>query len=327
MHALDFVGDTVPFLRNFLFPFRALPFLREFDLVHTHYHPGIFLGNIASKVLEKPHVFTYHGFAPIQVWRNPTQRLKMIDHRIGTFFALHLGVNRIITVSNYLRNELMQRFKVDGSTIDMIYNGIDVERFNPTIEGSEIRRMYRLNDDPVVLYLGRLAPYKGIQFLIRAIPLIIREVPNAKFLIAGSMRYDMINLPQMAKSLDIEKAVRFTGFVSNKLLPKLYACCDVFCYPSLWEGFGLMPGEAEASGKPVVAFNTCAIPEVVKDGHTGLLVEPRNQIQLANAIITLLNDENLRRKMGVNARMRVLRLFSWDKTVEQLLQLYWEVLS
>ena len=327
MCEFNFVGDRVPCLRNFVFPFRSLSFLRNFDVVHTHYHPGIFVGNVANKVLGKPHVFTYHGFAPVRVWRNPKQRLKMIDHRLGTFFALRHSVSRIIAVSHYLKNELMKEPKVDGSLINVIYNGIDAERFNPNIKGGEIRRRYGLDNKPVVLYLGRLAPYKGVQFLMRAVPLVLREAPNAKFLVAGSMRYDMLNLHGMAKSLGVEGSVIFTGFVPSRLVPKLYACCDVFCYPSLWEGFGLTPGEAEASGKPVVAFDTCAIPEVVENGRTGLLVEPRNYIQLASAIVSLLKDEDLRRKMGLEARRRVLRLFSWDKAVNQTLKLYEEVLS
>jgi len=327
MCEFDFVGDRFPCLRNLVFPFRSLSFLRDFDIVHTHYHPCVFVGNLANKVLEKPHVFTYHGFAPVRIWRDPKQRLKMIDHRIGTFFALRLGVDRIIAVSHYLKSELTKNYKIDESLIEVIYNGIDVELFNPNVRGDEIRQRHGLEDKPVVLYLGRLAPYKGVQFLMRAVPLVLREVPNAKFLVAGSMRYDMLNLHGIAKSLDIESSVIFTGFVPNRLVPKLYACCDVFCYPSLWEGFGLTPGEAEASGKPVVAFNTCAIPEVVEDGRTGILVEPRNYIQLASAIVSLLKDWDLRRKMGLEARRRVLRLFSWDNAVNQTLKLYKEVLS
>lgn len=323
----NFVGDRVPFLRNFVFPFRSISFLRDFDIVHTHYHPCVFVGNLANKVLGKPHVFTYHGFAPVRMWRDPKQRLKMIDHRIGTFFALRLGVGRVVAVSHYLKNELTKNYKIDESLVEVIYNGIDVERFNPNVRGNEIRQRYGLEDKPVVLYLGRLVPYKGVQFLIRAVPLILREVPNAKFLIAGSMRYDMLNLHGITKSLGIEGSVIFTGFVPSGLVPKLYACCDVFCYPSLWEGFGLTPGEAEASGKPVVAFDTCAIPEVVENGCTGILVEPRNCVQLASAIVSLLKDVDLRNKMGLEARRRVLRLFSWDNAVNRTLKLYKEVLS
>lgn len=322
---LGFLGDKVPFFRNLVFPFRCLRSFARFDIVHTQYHPGIFAGNIAKRKLGKPHVFTYHGFAPVRIWRNPQQRMKMVDHRIATFFSLRFGVDRIISVSRFLKRELMDSYKLDEDMIRVIYNCIDTERYNPKVNGDEIRRKYGLDDAPVVLYLGRLAPYKGVHYLIRAIPLVLRVRPEVKFLVAGSRRYDMLNLPRMAQSLGVRKSVIFTGFVSNELVPKFYACCNIFCYPSLWEGFGLPIAEAGASSKPVVAFRVCAIPEIVENGSTGLLVE-KDPTQLAEAIITLLEDEKIRRKMGEKARNRILRLFSWRGMVEKTLKVYEEVL-
>ena len=207
------------------------------------------------------------------------------------------------------------------------YNGVDTERFNPKVNGDNIRKAYELGESPVVLYLGRLAPYKGVQFLIEAIPLVLKEVPKAKFLIGGAIRYDTPDLWRLVKKLRIKKATIFAGYVPDDVVPNFYACCDVFCYPSLWEGFGLTPAEAQACGKPVVAFNTCAIPEVVENNRTGLLVEPKNVGALADALISLLKDKERRVRMGLEARKRVLRLFSWDKAAEQTLQVYREVLS
>ncbi|MDH5690897.1 MAG: glycosyltransferase family 4 protein, partial [Candidatus Bathyarchaeota archaeon] len=225
----------------------------------------------------------------------------------------------------YLKRQLLDSYKVDEETIHVIYNCINTERFNPKVEGDEIRRKFGLNDAPTILYLGRLAPYKGVHYLIRAIPLILRVKPEAKFLIAGSRRYDMLNLPKMAESLGVRESVIFTGFVPDKLVPKFYACCDIFCYPSLWEGFGLPVAEAGATGKPVVAFRMCAIPEVIENKLTGLLVEP-DHTQLAEAIIALLEDEKMRRKMGQEARNRISQLFSRRNMVEKTLGVYEEVL-
>jgi glycosyltransferase involved in cell wall biosynthesis len=129
----------------------------------------------------------------------------------------------------------------------------------------------------------------------------------------------------MAESLGVRESVIFTGFVPDRLVPKFYACCDIFCYPSLWEGFGLPVAEAGATGKPVVAFQMCAIPEVVENGLTGRLVEP-SHTQLAEAIISLLENEKMRKKMGREARNRVSRLFSRRRMVEKTLKVYKEVL-
>lgn len=327
MHKLKFAGGDIPFLRNLMFPFNSLSILKKFDLVHTQYHPGIFAGNAATKFLKKPHVFTYHGFAPIRVWRNYKQKLKMIDHRLGTFLALRSEIDKIITVSHFLEEELMQKYFVKKDKIQVVYNGVDAERFNPNLSGDSIKKLYKLRNCPIVLYFGRLSSYKGLQFLIKAIPSILQEVPDTKFLIGGAIRYDVADLNQLIKSLNVKNSVVFTGYVADREVPKLYTACDVFCYPSLWEGFGLTPAEAQACGKPVVAFNNCAIPEVVKNGRTGLLVERKNVEALAEAIVSLLLDKERRVHMGLSGRARVLRLFSWDKAAQKTLHVYYEVLS
>jgi glycosyltransferase involved in cell wall biosynthesis len=327
VHRLRFNGNSIPFLRNLLFPFNSLSVLKMFDLIHTQYHPGIFAGNTASKFLRKSHVFTYHGFAPIRIWRNYKQKLKMIDHRLGTFMALRSKIDKIITVSYFLEEELMQKYFVQKDKIQVIYNGVDTERFNLHLSGNSIRKLYKLENCPVVLYLGRLSPYKGLQFLVKAIPKVLRDVPDAKFLISGAMRYDIEDLSRLIKNLKVKEAIVFTGYVSDRMVPELYAACDVFCYPSLWEGFGLTPAESQACGKPVVAFDNCAIPEVVDNTRTGLLVEPKNVEALAEALIALLQDEGRRIRMGLRGRDRVSRLFSWDKAAQQTLQVYYEVLS
>jgi len=324
---LRFAGNNILFLRNLVFPFRSLSILKNFDVIHTQYHPGIFAGNTAAKLLKKPHVFTYHGFAPIRSWRNYKQKLKMIDHRVGTFLALRSKICKIITVSHFLEEELMQKYFVKKDKIRVAYNGVDAERFNRNVNCDSIKKLYKLGDSPVVLYLGRLSPYKGLQFLVKAIPKVLGEVPAAKFLIGGAMRYDIPDLSRLIESPKVKEAIVFTGYVSDRKVPELYAACDVFCYPSLWEGFGLTPAEAQACGKPVVAFNNAAIPEVVSNGHTGLLVEPRNVEALAEALISLLQNKGLRIRMGSKARARVLRLFSWDIAAQQTLDVYHEVLS
>lgn len=327
VYEVKFKGDSVPFVRNLTFPFKSLGLLEKFDLIHSQYYPGILVGNVAAAFLDKPHVFTYHGFAPVRMWQNYKQSLKMIDHRMGAFLSLSLRVHRIITVSSFLKNELEKKYFVKNDKIRVIYNGVDTERFNPNVNGNSMRKLYKLEKHPIVLYVGRLAPYKGIQFLIRAIPEVLSELPETKFVIGGAMRYDVPDLHKLIKKLRIKNSILFTGYVHDRELPRLYACCDAFCYPSLWEGFGLTPAEAQACGKPVVAFNACAIPEVVKNKVTGLLVEPRNVGALAQALLSLLQNDELRFHMGSEGRKRVLTLFSWDKAADRTLDVYREVLA
>jgi glycosyltransferase involved in cell wall biosynthesis len=279
------------------------------------------------QVRKLAHVFTYHGFAPIRVWRNPIQKLKMIDHRVGTYFSTRLGLDRIIAVSHFLKKELVSRYQLDPELIDVVYNGVDLERFSPRLDGQTARQTYSLGDKPIVAFVGRLAPYKGPQFLLEAIPQVLKEIPEAKFVFVGSARFDVPSIGRIIQRSDIRKAVRFTGYVSDQMLPAFYSSCDVFCYPSLWEGFGLTPAEAQAAGKPVVAFKICALPEVVEDGVTGLLTPARNSAALGEAIVTLLSDSELRGRMGRNGRLRAEKMFSWEKAARQTLRVYEEALK
>jgi len=323
---LRFSADSIPFARHLGFSAACVSGIKEFDLVHTQYHPAIIAGNWIHQLKKWPHVFTYHGFAPIRAWRNPLQKLKMVDHRVGTYFSVRLGVDKIIAVSNFLKNELVTWYHLDPELVRVVYNGVDLERFNPSIDCHEVRQAYYPEDNPVVAFVGRLAPYKGPQFLLEAIPHVLKEIPEAKFTFVGSARFDAPKIAQLIRRSDIKNAVKFTGYVSDEMLPAFYSFCDVFCYPSLWEGFGLTPAEAQAAGKPVVAFNTCALPEVVEDGVTGFLVPPRDSDALGEAIVKLLSDNEMRRRMGQKARIRAEQMFSWEKAAHRTLEVYEEAL-
>ena len=137
----------------------------------------------------------------------------------------------------------------------------------------------------------------------------------------------MPRVSYILRNQKIRKAVVFTGYVDDELLPEFYASCDVFCYPSLFEGFGLTPAEAQAAGKPVVAFKTCALPEVVQDGVTGLLVPPRDSSSLAKAIVRLLRDTELRKRMGTQAGIDAKRKFSWENAARNTIAVYKEALE
>ncbi|MCW4043350.1 MAG: glycosyltransferase family 4 protein, partial [Candidatus Bathyarchaeota archaeon] len=286
------------------------------------YHPAIFTGNFVRALRNIPHVFTFHGYAPMRSWYNPKQRLKMLDHTIGTIMALHTGVDRVISISSYIKDVLLRFYKVNPEKISVIYNGVDIDRFQPDHNASVLKEKYDLENFPTVLYLGRMDPYKGVQFLLKALPLILEELPHAKFIIGGATRFDRIRLKDLTLSKKMRKSLIFTGYLSKEEVPLLYALCDVFCYPSMWEGFGLTPAEAQASGKPVVAFNHCAIPEIVKNSETGILVNPGDHYKMAEAIIQLLKDTDLRYSMGKEGRKRVEKLFTWDSCAEKTLEVY-----
>jgi glycosyltransferase involved in cell wall biosynthesis len=321
-----FRGSGLSFIRHFGFMAKCGTLIKDFDLVHTQYHPDIFVGNFVRALRGIPHVFTFHGYAPSRSWSNPTQKLKMIDHNIGTIIALHAGVDKVIAISQYVKGLLTRFYQVDEAKISLVYNGVDLERFHPLTDSSAIWKKYGIFDGPTVLYVGRMDPYKGVQYLIKAVPLVLEVCPNAKFVIAGGTRFDRVKINQSLLSR-IRHALVFTGYLPDEEIPQLYSACDVFCYPSMWEGFGLTPAEAQATARPVVAFNHCAIPEVVVDGETGILVRPADHKELAAGIIQLLRDPEMRQRMGLEGRKRVEAVFNWDLAAEKTLEVYKQILE
>ena len=192
------------------------------------------------------------------------------------------------------------------------------------------------NDSYTVLYIGRLEKRKGAHVLAKAIPYVLKDVPETKFLIIGrdtyltpagnrfsgnkedSFKETMIN-EITEKYL---KNVNFLGFVDDENLPRYYMTCDVFVAPSLYESFGLIYVEAMSYGKPIVGCNVGGVPEVVRNGVTGLLVPPENPVLLANAITKILKDKHMRDEMGQEARKHVEAHFTRELMTERTVHAY-----
>ncbi len=322
---LKFPYRNVPWVRNLGTVISSLNQLKNFDIIHSHYYPAVLAGGLAETLWKIPHIFTFHGFAPLYGWQNSIQTLKMVEGRIGTFLGLR-RLDHVITVSNFLKRILIESYFYRGN-ISIIPNGVDIKRFNPKVDRAIVRKRYNLENAPLVLFLGRLVPYKGVRYLLEAVPYVLREVPNVKFMIAGAPRYEKLNYQRQVEQMGLRASVLFAGFIAEEELSNCYAACDIFCFPSLWEGFGLPAIEAMACEKPVVAFRDHGVQEIVEDGKTGSLAEPRNVKELAEAIINLLQDENLRRKMGQRGREKVIQNYTWDIIAEKTLKLYENLLE
>ncbi len=172
-----------------------------------------------------------------------------------------------------------------------------------------------------VLCVARLYKRKGVDLLLRAWRGVVAEIPEAELKIAGGgLEYEPLR--RMARELGISSSVTFLGDVtSRETVAELFAGCDAFCLPSRHETFGLVFLEAMAAGRPVVALDSTAVPEVVRNGVDGILVEPGGR-GLAEAVISLLKDPALRQNMGTAGRERVLRDFLWEKTSEPLVDYF-----
>lgn len=222
----------------------------------------------------------------------------------------------VISVSKYSARYLV-KIGIPPNKIFVVPNGVDIKKFNPYIDATELKNRFGSNN--ILLYVGPIIQRKGLIYLIRSMPKILAEHRDTILVMVGKGEQETY-LKRLANELGINRNVIFEGFVPENQLPMYYNACDLFVFPSLQEGFGMVLTEAMACGKPVVASNTTAIPEVV--GEAGILVEPENPDALANAIIDLLNDENKRKELGEKALKRVHEKFTWDKVAREVEEVY-----
>ncbi|MFD3158296.1 glycosyltransferase family 4 protein [Haloimpatiens sp. FM7330] len=232
----------------------------------------------------------------------------------------------LLTVSEYSKKDILKFFPIDPNKIFVTplaankrYKPLDKERCKFVI-----RKHYNINK-PFILYLGGFSNRKNVKSLIEAFSKIYNKL-NEEYLlvILGSYRSEGKPLLKLCDKLNINSNVCFTGFVPDKFLPVFYNACDVFVYPSLYEGFGLPPLEAMSCGTPVITSNTTSIPEVV--GDSSVLINPLNITELSNAMTNVLCNDNLKKELRIKGLKRC-KLFSWKKTAQNTLNAYKKIVN
>jgi glycosyltransferase involved in cell wall biosynthesis len=229
---------------------------------------------------------------------------------------------RVVTVSEASKRDIMHFLRTPASKIDVVYNGFDEHLARPTTETLLLVRDRFQLDKPFVLYAGNIKPHKNVERLIEAFAKVRARGHDYSLLIIGDEVSRYANLRRLVHRHQMRQHVRFLGFVSTDMLAALYRLARVFVFPSLYEGFGLPPLEAMASGTPVITSNTSSLPEVV--GDAGVLIDPLSEDELADAICRVLTDETLRRDLIARGFERV-RQFSWERSVKRTYEIYREV--
>jgi glycosyltransferase involved in cell wall biosynthesis len=205
----------------------------------------------------------------------------------------------------------------DPCKVSVVPNTVDTLKFRP-FSGEEKR-------DGVIRvgFIGRLISNKGPQYLVEAVPHIIREFSNVKFQVAGNGPL-LQELEHRVQQLGVEDSVHFLGTVPSNV--EFMQSCDIMVRPSLTEGMPLTVLEAMACGVPTVASRVGGTPEILRDGETGLLVEPRNVCELVSQISKLVTDPLLRTAMGTRAREFVEQNYGWDQVGRQMSAIYEDAL-
>lgn len=277
--------------------------LSGFDIIYSHQYPMNWLAWLAKKKYGIKYIYYNYGVAPPESFSSIVERVYIwLFTRISDWTARR--ADSAISISNYLRDELKKDTGLDS---EVVYPVIDMQRFHPGIDGSTIRQKYGLGDRPILLYLGRISPHKGIHLLINAFKQARASVPEAALIIAGKHTFPRYS--QQLKEL-ADDAVIFTGFVDDEDIPLYYGACDIYASATLWEGFDLPLAEAQACGKPVVAFNLGPHTEVVEQGKTGYLVPEADIKAMSEAMLKLLLDKDLQIKTGSSSAAFVKERFA-----------------
>jgi glycosyltransferase involved in cell wall biosynthesis len=291
------------------------------DFIHAHFaHPDGLVASVAKNCTGKPLVISVWGY---DVQSDPKIGYGSLSRRDTTYLVKRaLMAADAIIVGAESHHKMVTRLigEERSDKVHFISPGIDTIRFNPNVDGSKVRKKLGIRaDQPVVLLARHLMPIYGTEHLIKTVPYVIKKCPDAVFLILGEGPL-LADLRELANNLNVADQTKFLGQVPKTEMPLYYATSDVFADPCL-VGQGYSTLEAMACGTPAVGFKTGQIK--IKDNINGFLVKPYNREALAGKIIQLLDDSELRRKMGEKGRKHVIKHCSIDTRVKKLIDIYY----
>jgi glycosyltransferase involved in cell wall biosynthesis len=301
---------------------RLYRFMRRmrFALVNTHTSKGGFVGRLAAHLARVPCIiYTAHGYTVHAAQPRLVQAFyRVLDNWIGK--RTHL----FISVTERVKNAIIELGSARPDNSISVYNGIDFTRFAPErispARIAEQRDAWGCHPDTIVIgCASRLVPDKGLDVLLDAFARVAPHAPEALLVIAGDGPLHAA-LQHQADMLGVAARVRFIGWQED--MPALMAAFDLFCLPTMREGFGYVFLEAQAMGVPVVATAIEPLTETMAQGETALLVAPHDGTHLADALTRLVHDPAERRRLGANGAARVRRLFDQRRQLDQLAAVY-----
>ena len=232
------------------------------------------------------------------------------------------GNAEVVFANSANTRRMLRELDIADDRIELVYPGVDTERFRPDIDAREIRQRIAPRGETVLLSVGRFQTRKGHDLVIRAVGQLVREQRSLRYVIVGDGR-ERSRLEALVDQCGVRDHVTFMGEVPGEMLPRYFAACDIFVLPNRVEqndveGFGIVYLEAAASGKPAIGGRSGGVPEAIADGVTGLLVDGTDVDELAATIARLMDSEALRRSLGEAGRARAVRDFGWESAAARL---------
>lgn len=283
-----------------------------FDVIHAHDWLVTYAAKTLKNAYDIPIVATIHA---TEAGRNSGIHDETQRYINDTEWLLTYEATEVIVNSNYMKNEIQRLFGLPFEKINVIPNGINLSNFTGIERDYDFRRQYAMDNEKIILYVGRLVYEKGIQHLIAAMPKILSNYHDAKLIIAG--RGGMMDeLKAEARNLGLGNKIYFTGYLDSKQVQKMYKCADVAVFPSTYEPFGIVALEAMLAGVPTVVSDVGGLNEIINHGVDGMKSYAGNPNSIADSVTALLKDHQLAANVSKKAKQKVKEQFNWEKIAQ-----------
>ena len=284
----------------------------KFDVIHAHDWLVAYAAKTLKNSYNIPIVSTIHA---TEAGRNSGIHDETQRYINDTEWMLTYESSEVIVNSNYMKNEIQRLFGLPFDKINVIPNGINLSNFTGIERDYDFRRQYAMDNEKIILYVGRLVYEKGVQHLIAAMPKILSNYNDAKLIIAG--RGGMMDeLRAEASNLGLNDKIYFTGYLNSKQAQKMYKCADVAVFPSTYEPFGIVALEAMLAGVPTVVSDVGGLDEIVTHGVDGMKSYAGNANSIADSVTALLYDHQLATNVSKKAKQKVKDQFNWEKIAQ-----------
>lgn len=295
----------------------------KFDVIHAHDWLVAYAAKAIKNSYNIPIVATIHA---TEAGRNSGIHDETQRYINDTEWMLTYEASEVIVNSNYMKSELQRLFGLPFEKINVVPNGINLTTFDGIERDYDFRRRYAMDNEKIILFMGRLVYEKGIQHLIAAMPKILSGYRDAKLIVAG--RGGMIDeLRAEVDALGIGNKVYFAGYVNGKDVAKMYKIADVSVFPSTYEPFGIVALEAMLAGTPVVVSDIGGLNEIVQHRENGMKSYAGNANSLADSILEILYDHQLAQNIVKNAKEKVISQYNWSKIAQDTHYIYQKTIN
>ena len=281
-------------------------------MIHAHDWLVAYCAKTLKQAYNMPIVSTIHA---TEAGRNSGIREQNQKYINDTEWMLTYESTEVIVNSNYMKSELQRLFGLPFEKINVVPNGVNITNYSGIERDYEFRRKYALDNEKMILFMGRLVYEKGVQYLIGAMPKILNYYHDAKLVIAG--KGGMIDeLKQEVYNLGLSNKVCFAGYLNGKDVGKMYKAADVSVFPSTYEPFGIVALEAMLAEIPVVVSDIGGLNEIVDHRQTGMKSYCGNSNSIADSILELLFDPSLCSSIVKKAKAKVRNDYNWNKIAQ-----------